>query len=747
MSATSQFPRQDIPLHKKVQKDGNLVPSWGKQHLDYADSLLQTYSPVREAMTKWYNSYNGIKSDKAKQHIERVYGKINRKKFISYRLGRTKLSLLHGEFLKRPLSATVETINSEAKSAKMEQISLMKGAMVAKKELEDLKNIAGVDVMEGAQIPENEDDPIWSKMSFKDKQEDIMQIICDEQIKTLNVKNKLSVCFLDLLVTSMCYGKTEVDETGEVNFNRIDPRDAIYEFIEGDDFLQRSSVKGCRSTVTIHEILMKYNLNEEQRNQIDNIRQNPNEYIGLNGKSNGRITPMNGTLVCDVVHIEWLSVEPEYYKISPKTNAQMMIDDSTDNVKILMDAESYEKNVEIHNKNIAAGKYTIEVKWKQVVYEATRIGGVIDVNMRRKPFQPHDLDNPSKVLSTSYHGYICGTLSGVRVSLQEMIQNFDELYDMLMYQINKDVARAKGKALFYDRAGAPEGKTIEKILYQIVNDGFIDYNSAAAGNLAQRNLSDLTSAIKEIDLGLSQSFLYLVDMKNNLVQDLNQITGINENREGQVAASATVSNTNSAIQASRTITEPLFYGMNLFTQMVVQSIVDVSAISWAFYKVEKGEQILGASKHRFLQVTKELGYRNYGVHVEDGSKYAEIRQRMNALAEFSLNAKEIRPMDVLKLQLAETTAQMKTILENSWIEMQKNIQMQNEQNNQANAQVEQMRQQTMLQISREDREDRQNATKEDIVLSGDVQQQIDNNKAKNKMFENQMKSENDIINQ
>ena len=239
--------------------------------------------------------------------------------------------------------------------------------------------------------------------------------------------------------------------------------------------------------------------------------------------------------------------------------------------------------------------------------------------------------------------------------------------------------------------------------------------------------------------------MYLVDMKNNIVNDLNQITGINENREGQVQASATVTNTNSAIQASRTITEPLFFGMNGFVKIVMQSIVDSSAISWAFYKTEKGEQILGSGKFKFLQVTKELGYRTYGVRIEDGSRYAEIRQRMNGLLEFSLNAKEIRPMDALKFQLAETTAQMKTTLENSWIEMQKVIQDSNEANNQSQQQMQAAKLQQDLQIHNEEREDIQQNQADIVRLQGEVQMLVDNNKAGNKMTENQHNAENDII--
>jgi len=740
---TVKFPRQDIPV---IEKDKN----WYKQHLDYAEGLLKNYSQVRARMSRLYLSYNGVKPPLSTSWLEKTYGKENRAKYIAYRLGRTKINLLQGEWLKRPLSATVQTINSEAQSEKMRQLNFMKGAMIAKPELEDIKNIAGVDVMEGAPIPDSESDPLWEKMSFKDKAEDIMQIILDEQTKSLGLKRKTGHMFLDLLITSMCYCKVELNHEGDVDLVVIDPRNAIYEHIDGDDFLQKSPIKGARQVLSVHEILRRYDLTDAQRDILEQARTNPGSYCGANGLGRGYMSNETGDLVCDVVHVEWMGVTPEYYKISPKTKSQMEIDMSDDKYILEIEPEKYEKAKAIHDKNVLKGEYEIRVKWREDWYEATRIGGLIDVNCRRKPFQRRSVDEPAYVLDCSYHGFVYGTVDGTRISVQQEIENFDNMFDICMYQILKELSRAKGKALAYDRAGLPEGETVERVMYKIENDQFIDYNSAAAGNFAGRNL-DPASMFKEIDLGLSSSFEYLLRMKQDIMNNLNQITGINENREGNIAASSTVTNAQSAIANSRTITEALFYGMNEFVQILLQSVVEYSAISFAFYKSEKGEQILGTEKHKFLQVTKEVGYRNYGVHIEDGGRYMDIKQRMNQLAEFSLNAKEIRPMDVLKLQLAETTAEMKSVLTNSWIEMQKVIQESQERQLQAQNQAQQIQSQTQLQIAQENREDQQANEKDNIQLAQELktegQIKIDDNRAKNKMFENQQNIENNFLNE
>ena len=734
----AQYPREDVGYAIK-QTD-----RYKQDHLDYAESLIRNSNNSRDVITRLYNSYNGIKKVGATDYIDKRYGRQNSTKLVTFKVGRTKLNLLHGEQLKRPLSATVETINSDAISEKMQQMDMMIGAMFSKKEIEDLKNIAGVDVMEGAPIPNDEDDPIWKKMNPKDKEEDIMQIILNNQIIELNLRKQFADLLLDVLICSMCYCKIESDQNGDIKIYRIDPRDAIFEEIQGDDYIERSPIMGCLQRLTITEVLTRYSLTKDQRDILDAARANPQVYLGSQGRGRGFMNMTNGQLMLDVIHIEWDSVEPMYFKKVLKTKSQKELNPEGDYIKLKMNSMYYENNLEKHNSKVEKGEYEIETQYKIVKYEATRIGGCIDVNMREKPFQVRSVDKPSYVSNTTYHGFICGTVDGKRVSVQSLIEPFDTMYDVNAYQINKDLSRAKGKALLYDLAGLPEGKKMKDILFSILNDGVVEYNSAAAGNFSGRNL-DLVNAIKEIDLGLSESLQYSLTLQQNILNQLSQITGISENREGQIAASSTAANANSAISASRTITEPIFYGMDIFTRKVMTSIVNVSAINWAFIKVDKGEQILGTERFRYLQASKKLGFKDYGVHIEDGSRYMEMRNEMKRMMEFSLNSKQITPQGMAKVLLSETTAQMIAAANEAWDKINEAQQKSNEANNQMQQQIAEAKLRQQIEISNADREDRQVQAIDEINIAADAQMRIDDNKAKNKMFENKQVADNDLL--
>jgi hypothetical protein len=733
----AQFPRGDIPESEKT-------PAWCKEHLTYGIMLLYTQNIDNINAGREYRAYNGVKDPKSIKYLQETYGEANRSKFVSYKAGRTKIMVLKGEFLSQPLSATVQTVNIDAQSEKMIQQDLMMGAMVAKRELIDLKEKAGVDVMEGAPIPNDLEDELWEKMSPKDQQEDIMQIIIDEQIPKLRLIKKFADCFEDAMLTGRCFGKVEISEKGDVDFIKVDPRDAIYEEIENDDLIQKSPIKGARIRMPLSQVLARYEFTDEQRELLSKIQANPLPYINRSGNM---MRPLpNGGVQCDVVHIEWKAQKPSYYKVMPKTPMQLAFDDSTDVITKEIPWEIYEANKAKYDAGVARGEFKILTKWSEDLWEATRIGGIpeLDVNLRRKPFQLRRHDSPAYILDSSYVGCLFGTVDGLRISLYQLIQNFDEIFDITMYQILKELNRAKGKILGYDLAGLPINTTVEKVMYQALNDQFVTYNSMADGNMAKRNL-DLKGMMQEIDLGFSESFQQLLELKRDILDTLDRVTGINELREGSIPASSTATNAQQGLQNSRTITAPLFYQMQQFVEHTMVRIVEATKVSWAFYKLDKGEQILGSKKFKYMQVSRELGYRDYGVHIEDGGRYNRIRNRMQTYIEAALNSKEISMSDALRFEIAETTVEAKRVFDDALSRTKEIAQQQAQQEQQAQQQMQAQQIQAAQQQQQQEVQNKANLESQKIAEKTQSQKEIDDNKAKNKIIENNHKSQTDLL--
>ena len=726
------FPDQTI-----LQKDK--TPEWCSLHLDYAQDLWRGSNILRDKMNSDFKSYNGQKDPDSLAYLTKTYGKSNRAKYISYRAHLPKIQLRVGEFLSQPLQATVETVNRDSKSAKMEQVNLYYGAMVAKQEILQLKEKAGVDIMEGADIPDNEEDPTWNNISVNDKEEDIMQIILNQQIPALDLKIKFSDDVLNGTITSMVFGKVERDEDGETRYISYDPRDAIFEEVKGDTFLEKSPILGAAPFLTVHDVLKRYKLTTKQITLLKEAAQNPSSYLT---RSNGGMRlGNNGGLLVQVMHIEWKSVIPKYYKRVKKTATQLSIDSEVDYLDIELDADAYEKNKSWHDEQENRGKYEVIVKYREDMWEATRIGGLkeLDVNMRRAYFQMRSVDDPTRITGGSYTGFLCQTVDGIRISLMNEMENLSNIFDIVMYKILSDVIRAKGKSMGFNLAALHKDSTVEKVMTELFNDGLITYDTSATGNMHGRDVS-LNNMIQEFDQGLSQSFAALVQFKNDILDTMDRMTGINENRSGQIQASETVSNNASAIQSSRTITAAFDYGIHLYINKVLTKIVDSTKITWAFFKTEKGEQILGTSKFKFLKVTQELGYKDYAVHLQDGGKYGQVRQFMQGLMEASLNAKEMRPEDALKFMLSETFAGQKAVLEEAWAKI-KELEGKSQQAQMANQQqMQQAQLQQQLDLEKARIEDAQAHDIEKIVVQGDTDIRVKRSEMSDQINVNQHKS-------
>lgn len=718
-------PSQTIPETEKT-------PEWGVKNIQWGLSILDNREKDIQRLNSLYDSYDGVRTEQSRLWITRSHGKESRAPFYSYKIGRVKQYLLEGEYLKTPLKAVVQTVNRKAKYDKMEQADLIHGAVYAKEEVAKIKEVLGIDVLNGAQIPQTMDE--LKNWSPKDLQEDIMQIILNEQVKSLNVLFNLSEEFRHARIVAECFDRVDIDSRGEVFYKVFDTRDAIFEEIIGDSFVKKSPIMGGREWLPLHEVLTEFDLTSDEQNKLKNLNNNP---------TFRRIkTSVNKNQV-EVVHVEWKSVKASYYKVMQKTAAQLEFDSETTEIVEEISPETYEKNKAIYDKGVAKGKYKIEVRYEEDLWEGVSLGRVVFKNIRRKQNQHRSIDAPAYITNFSYGACLFGTTSGRRVSLQELIEKFDVQFDITEFLIMKELNKAKGKAIAYDLSAIPKDKTLSKIIQEFIDDGFLTYNSMAAGNVGGRNL-ELQNMFKEFDLGFSNSFPQLLTLQNQIVSTLDRITGINEMREGAIPASSTATNAQQGLQNSRTITEPLFYQMQLHSQNVLKRIVDSTKICWAFYKTEQGEQILGTAKYQYL-VTKELANRDYGIHIEDGGRYARVKDKMDRYMEFFVNSKQVTPVDALGYEMSESLVDAEKSLLNGFERLEQIARETNERSIAAEAENQKMKLQTQLQISRENREDIQQHDINKIAAQTEGQIAIDNNKIKGKMAENQQKTDNDLL--
>jgi hypothetical protein len=691
-STPERFVGTQIYEHKNIDKQEQVC----KDCIDYAVNNYNGYRRRQiKKMTLLMDSYNGITDARNFEYLNRTYGKENLANYIDYRMARPKIDGLVGEFLSRPLSGTVYTINKEARSRKLQNYEFLLGRQAAQEQLEKQKQLVGYDVFEGMPMPEVKQadgaDQATAKPDFniKERNEVVMQTLIKNFIENnhygQDVKTRFASNYLDVLITAECFGKVSIDKDGNVRFREIDPRNGIWEEIERDPFLGQTPYLGEARLMFIHDILSEFELSDDQKKNLYEIRDRWDQNVNTSSEQwrmNYRLVEKN--LAVMVYTLEWYALKPFYTKVSKDPRN--------------IDAEPYRQSISLdyYNKNysqiqsdVNKGKYTIETKYKKIIWEATRIGADMYVNMREKPNIIGSLDNPFNTMY-SYTGMLLNTRDGIRISILESLENISRIYNIIMFQINRELAKAKGKVVTYDRAYLPKGKTMKDVMHKLTNDGIYDYDSSADGNMSGTSV-EVQGSIREIDLGISSNMQVLLTLKVQLQDMADRLSGISNERQGEIAASQTSGNAQLAVQGSRNITEPLNYYFDRYVENILIRVAEYSKIT-VFTHPDKLGMIIGDDAVGFLKITKDISYDDYGYYLADNRKEEEIKNRIRGLMEFALNSKEMRVQDALGFELAETMTEAVACVKQGWKEVQTMNQQQQEAQQQAQAQQAQQAQ-------------------------------------------------------
>lgn len=695
----------DIPDDKK--------PEICRQVLSYVENKCRFNNELRiSKIDRNWATYLGLPNPQRENNIVNVYGQENRQNFINLRLSQNKINLLQGEFLESPLNSTVLVSSREIDAQRAKNQNIQLGLLYAGKEVEFLRNKVGINVLDGMPIPESREDAIIR--TKKSLHQIWMQEMLNRFIENQDIKTKFADNFLSCEITAELHGVVENHLDGSTSYRCIDSRNALFEENINDPFCESSPYKGEKKYAFTNEILSDYynDLKPEEREMIKS----------LEGGSYQNDRPfyfqlIDGKLAIEIIVVQIKFISPVRTRFSPNPkNPSRPFPKSISSKGFEINYETKEDG-RIYNKK--QGRYEeVITQWKEEIWEAHRIGGVIDTRIRPKYWQQRSVDEPSKT-DFDYVNCLFNTHSGIRVSLQEICENIDFLYNVIWYQIFNEIGKFKGKVIVLDRALLPKGKVLKDLIMDMVNDGIVDINTAADSSRTGLSVKD-HAGVTTVDLGVSESLVVLFRTAFFLEQNLDRFTGINEERQGEIKASATVTNTQSAIVSSRSITAPMFYMMGRFMERVLTKACEYMKMAYGLF-AEDNPVFLEIPGIGITKIDKEIAKADYRLLIKDGRREQNIRQRITQIALADVNAGNLRTKDVVGMELSETLEEVKFVLEKAWNEVEQvNAKRHEERMEEIQANL-----QGQLSIAREKREDEQQHEKELTVL----EHSLDSNKA------------------
>ena len=665
---------------------------WCEQVLNAVTSYMATeggdYSTSRNRDIRNYQIYNGELNQGDYKYITEQYGLTYPARLVNYPIITPKIDLLIGEEIRRPIDMKVTTVNKAAVIRKQDhKVALMMRELLDEFH-QEMRETMNVDVKEEGQgIPVPEDIEAYMKYNYREMIEETAQDGLEYVTNRYNLKDVFKEGFRDLLVTSKEFYKVSI-QNGDPYVRRVDPRNIIFDTSAHSDYLDDCSWVGEERWISVNEINDEYkdSLTTKDLEELDKMR---NLYAG------GDINDYNSSLEwidaghgretrIRVVTCEWKSLRAIKFKLSDNK-----YDPNRPFRKMVKDTYRKRKGDRI------------ETKWVDDIWEATKIGGKILVNARRRDNQVRSIDNPGKT-PLSYVGCVKGNTSGSPASIVDLLDNVQMLYNIVVYQIELAMARSGGKAVVYDVSQLPTnvGMDIQQVLYHLKTDGIIPINSKDEGN----QMSSFNQ-FQQIDFTLSQSVQQLINLKVMLEDMAGQISGVTRQREGAVEKYEYVGNVQRSVVQSSTITESWFYSHAEVKQRVLERLCNLMKVAWAGGK--KAGMILGDGAYKFLNVMPDVALQDFGVYVGDSGKDDAMKQVVQQLAQAALQAGSVDLLGVIKVLRSDTMTEAEKVLEQAMSEMQKQQEVamqQQQQAQQAAAEAEQAKFQAEAQLKQMDNE-------------------------------------------
>ena len=652
--AYTNFPRQ-LLTDKEKNKE------WCEQNLDamapyIAQHNNSLYINDRYRDIKNYQAYHGHFDPKDYEHVTDQYGTPFPARMTNYNIIAPKIDLLTSEELRRPLETKVSSVNKSAVQRKQD----VKVGLVAEAILADVKkevnHAMGMDVAQntmGMEIPD--DIEAFMRYTYKEAVEETVEDGLHYLKERHRWKDLFKNGFRDFLVTGKVFYKTEIIN-GDPHVRRIDPRNIAFDMNAESDYLDNAQWVVEQRWLGVNQILDEYGdeMTKEDVIELEKMRHisSGDELAHYNSNLDWiQYDSSTGTKI-RIVHGEWKSIRAIKVKVSPNK-----YDETNPFRKLVSD-----------NYKPRKGE-TVETKHVDDIWEATKIGGRILVNCRRRPNQVRSVDDAGAT-PLSYTGCVHNLSSGRVTSLVDVLKHIQMLYNVVLYHIELTLSRAGGKAVVYDVSQMPSniGMDMQTVLYHIKNDGIIPINSRDEGGVDTARFNQF----QQVDFTLSNSVQQLMNLKLMLEQTAGQVCGISPQREGAVSQYEAVGNVQRTVLQSNLVTEGWFYQHSEVKKRAIEKVCNLMKVAWADGK--KAGYILGDGGFKMLKVLPDVALNDYGIYITEGGKEDAIKQSITQLAQSALQSGNIGLLDVIKVLKAETLTEAEHTLENGLQEMKKQAQ-------------------------------------------------------------------------
>ena len=584
-------------------------------------------------MQTYYNLYNSIFDEKDFKRITNPF-KVEDGFPVTpqdFNIIRPKVDLLIGEETKRPLNFKVVRTSQEAVSELQEKgkemlLNYIMASITARMSEEEAAQYQ--QQLDNGEIMPPEEIGKYLDKSYKDVIENTAYHTLTYLREKLNFDNEFIKGWKDALIAG-----TEIYYVGVLNsepyLERVNPLYFSYDKSPDLEFIEDGTWCCRRMRMPYTEIYDRYydKLTEKDLNKLEEMMTGrPSNDIGDKGPVdnvnhiNMHIydNPMydqNTRYNINVWHCCWKSFKKIYY---------VTYLDETGTPQVEIANEDYQKTGQ---------EISVEPDWVVEVWEGYRAGTDLYFGIQPLEYQHVSIDNPNSQ-KLPYTGAVYSNTNSKPRSLVSILKPLQYMYIVLWYRLELAIARDKGKVINMDIAQIPKsmGITPERWLHYLSSVG-VNFINPYEGNPSDPNGSRASSfnQFSSVDLTMGNVIAEYIQLMDKIEYLAGVISGITEQRQGQVSTHELVGNVERSVLQSSHITEPLFWVHAQCKRRALNMLLNTAKGAWEETGKKKLSYIFDTGERAFLDIDPRFYYEDMDVFVSDTSKDLQNLQALKQL--------------------------------------------------------------------------------------------------------------------
>lgn len=697
MKNTKSFPAQKLPMSKKTQ-------AWKEACVDYVvgagDSGFGGNGRSRsDEMQTYYDLYNSIYNEKDLKYVTNPFKQDDGFPAMAqdYNIIKPYVDQLLGEETKRPFNfhpqRTSDIAASEMQEKAKEMLMDYIQATIASK-LSPEQAARYEQALATGEIQTPEAIAKYLQKDYKDIAETEAYHALQFLKRKLNLTHEFYKGWKDALI-----GGEEIYYIGVINgdpyVERVNPMYFDYEHSLDLEFIDDAAWCRRKMIMSATEIYDRFydKMSERQLNELlELIDQRP----GAGNNPEIRKTSIDyesiklhkiNSFTDNPFDVDHITVYHCCWKSFKKIGFVTLLNPETGEAEEFQVDEDYK---------VTGTEQSVEWDWIIEVWEGYRIGDDMYIGIQPIEYQHISADNPNSQ-KLPYTGVVYNNTNSKPRSLVSMMKPLQYMYIVVWYRLELALSRDKGKVAVMDITQIPKSMNIDvnKWMHYLSALGVAFINPYDEGWDIPGREGGKPSQFNQLsswDLTMSNVIAEYIQLMQKIEDMVAKLTGITPQRQGQIAASELVGNTNTAVSMSYHITEPWFWNHNQVKRRVLTMLLNTSKAAWKDNK-RYLNYILDDATRAFVQLSDNFFYEDMDIFVDDSTKNQQYIDQLKQLLQPAMqNGASL--LDIAEIITLDNMSMIKNRLEE--IEQKRMEQMQQQQQAEQQAQQQMAEQQNQL---------------------------------------------------